>query len=203
MTEPADILLAATARGIPVTVLNGAEWEKKRRDLAAEVRSWAEANGFKAQAGRILAVPGSKGELRQVLVGADASDAFALGKLCRSLPAGAYAVTGAVERPDLLALGWCLESYSFNRYGKSSPTLAKLVCPKGVDRDAVLRAARASFMVRDLVNTPASDMGPDELEQAARTVVRDEARAAGARVRLDQAHHHPVAVRDGEVVGVR
>jgi leucyl aminopeptidase len=46
------------------------------------------------------------------------------------------------------------------------------VCPKGVDREAVLRAARASWMVRDLVNTPASDMGPDELEQAARAVAR-------------------------------
>nr|WP_245414497.1 leucyl aminopeptidase family protein [Aestuariivirga litoralis] len=143
-----------------------------RHGLADDLRGWAGTNGFKAQPGRVLPVPGKKGDLAQVLVGADTSDPFALGKLCRSLPAGAYTVGGALERPDLFALGWCLESYGFERYGKRAASAAQLVCPKGVDRLAVLRAARASFMVRDLVNTPASDMGPDELEQAARAVAR-------------------------------
>jgi leucyl aminopeptidase len=172
MIEPADILLAPAARGIPLTVIEGRDWEKKRRELPADLRGWADANGFKAQAGRVLAVPSPAGEVKQVLAGADASDPFALGKLSRSLPPGAYAVGGAVPQPDLLALGWCLESYGFGRYGKQVQPVAQLVCPKGVDREAVLRAARASWMVRDLVNTPASDMGPDELEQAARAVAR-------------------------------
>ena len=172
MTEPADILLAPAARGIPLTVIEGRDWEKKRRELPADLRGWADANGFKAQAGRALAVPSPTGEVKQVLAGADASDPFALGKLSRSLPPGAYAVGGAVPQPDLLALGWCLESYGFGRYGKQVQPVAQLVCPKGVDREAVLRAARASWMVRDLVNTPASDMGPDELELAARAVAR-------------------------------
>jgi leucyl aminopeptidase len=172
MTEPAEILLAPAARGIPLTVIEGRDWEKRRRELPADLRSWADANGFKAQAGRVLAVPSPAGEVKQVLAGADASDPFALGKLSRSLPPGAYAVGGAVPQPDLLALGWCLESYGFGRYGKQVQPVAQLVCPKGVDREAVLRAARASWMVRDLVNTPASDMGPDELEQAARAVAR-------------------------------
>jgi leucyl aminopeptidase len=172
MTEPAEILLAPAARAIPLTVIEGRDWEKRRRELPADLRGWADANGFKAQAGRVLAVPSPAGEVKQVLAGADASDPFALGKLSRSLPPGAYAVGGAVPQPDLLALGWCLESYGFGRYGKQVQPVAQLVCPKGVDREAVLRAARASWMVRDLVNTPASDMGPDELEQAARAVAR-------------------------------
>ncbi len=172
MTEPAEILLAPAARGIPLTFIEGRDWEKRRRELPADLRGWADANGFKAQAGRVLAVPSPAGEVKQVLAGADASEPFALGKLSRSLPPGAYAVGGAVPQPDLLALGWCLESYGFGRYGKQVQPVAQLVCPKGVDREAVLRAARASWMVRDLVNTPASDMGPDELEQAARAVAR-------------------------------
>ena len=172
MTEPADIILAPAARGIPLTVIEGRDWEKKRRELPADLRGWADANGFKAQAGRVLAVPSPAGEVKQVLAGADASDPFALGKLSRGLPPGAYAVGGAVPQPELLALGWCLESYGFGCYGKQVQPVAQLVCPKGVDREAVLRAARASWMVRDLVNTPASDMGPDELEQAARAVAR-------------------------------
>ncbi|MCA3561955.1 MAG: leucyl aminopeptidase family protein [Aestuariivirga sp.] len=172
MTEPAEILLASTLRGIPVDVIAAVDWATKRRDLRAEFRDWADANDFKAQAGRFLVMPGPKGQVKQVLVGADASDAFALGKLCRGLPPGAYAIRGAVTNLELMALGWCLESYGFGRYGKTFPPVAQLVCPKGVDREAVLRAARASFMVRDLVNTPASDMGPDELELAARGVAR-------------------------------
>jgi len=172
MIEPADILIAATARGTPVTVIAGDDWEKKRRTLSAETRGWADANGFKAQAGRLLAVAGVKGEVKQVLAGADASDPFALGRLCRALPPGTYGLDGALGNPELLALAWCLEAYAFGRYGKPSVAVSRLVCPKGVDREAVLRAARASWMVRDLVNTPASDMGPDELEQAARAVAR-------------------------------
>lgn len=173
MTDLENILLASTSRSIPIIIVPGSGWEKMRRGLSANLRVWADENGFKAQAGRILVVPGQKGEVQQVLVGADTTDAFALGRLCRSLPRGAYRIEGVVGQPDLLALGWCLESYSFGRYGKSAASVAQLVCPKGVDRGAVLRAARASWMVRDLVNTPASDMGPDELEQAARRLARE------------------------------
>jgi len=172
MTDPADILLVPSARGMTVTLVVAGEWEKKRRELAPDVRAWADANGFRAQPGRVLAIAGSRGEVKEVLAGADPSDPFASGRLCRGLPAGAYAIAGAVQQAELLALGWCLEAYSFGRYGKASQPVAQLVCPKDVDREAVLRAARASFMVRDLVNTPASDMGPDELEQAARAVAR-------------------------------
>lgn len=172
MTDLADILVAPTARSVPVVVVAAGDWERTRRDLPADVQDWANANGFSGQPGRVLAVPAAKGQVKQFFAGADVSDPFALGKLCRSLPPGAYAVSGAVADPELLALGWCLESYSFSRYGKASPPVARLVCPKGVDREAVLRAARASGMVRDLVNTPASDMGPDELEHAARAVAR-------------------------------
>ena len=172
MIDVADILLAPAARGIPVTLIEGKEWERKRQDLTAEIRSWADANGFKAQPGRVLAVPGQRSELKQVLAGADAGDPFAMGRLARNLPPGAYSVNGAVPQPELLSLGWCLEAYGFGRYGKALQPVAQLVCPKGVDREGVLRAARASWMVRDLVNTPAADMGPDELEQAARAVAR-------------------------------
>jgi len=173
MTDLENILLASAPRSIPVTIILGSEWEKMRRGLAADLRVWADENGFKAQAGRILVLPGRKGEVKQVLAGADDTDAFALGRLCRSLPPGAYSVEGALGQADLLALGWCLEAYSFGRYGKPVAAVARLVCPQGVDRGAVLRAARASWMVRDLVNTPASDMGPDELEQAARRLARE------------------------------
>lgn len=173
MADLENLLLASSSKAIPVTVLDGGGWEKMRRKASASLREWAGANGFKGQPGKTLPVPGEGGALAGVLVGAVADDdGFALAKLARSLPDGIYAVSGQIANPELLALGWCLEAYGFGRYGKSSGSIARLVCPKGVDRAAVLRAAEASYLVRDLINTPASDMGPDELEAAARAVAK-------------------------------
>jgi leucyl aminopeptidase len=173
MTDPAKILLPRSAGGIPLQVIAASDWKNVRDGLDPAARAWADSNGFSAQAGRSLVVPGGKGKIAAVLAGKPAdSDPFGLGKLSRSLPEGRYVLEGATERPDLAALGWCLEAYSFDAYGKPAPQLAALACPKGVDRDEVLRAARASYLVRDLVNTPASDMGPDELESAARRLAR-------------------------------
>jgi leucyl aminopeptidase len=173
MIDPAVVLPASSQAAIPITSVVAGEWEKIRRQSDASLRSWADANGFKAQSGRFLAVPDGKGALKRVLVGASVEeDGFALSKLCRSLPEGTYRLDGGETGAALAALGWCLEAYSFAAYGKVSPPPARLVCPAGVDRAGVLRAARASYLVRDLVNTPASDMGPDELEAAARRVAR-------------------------------
>jgi leucyl aminopeptidase len=173
MTDPAKLLLAPGTRGIPITRIPASQWDGARRSLSASARTWGEANGFKAQPGRVLLVPGSNGAIAQVMVGkTEEADGFALARLCRTLPPGDYCVEGKSADAALLALGWLLEAYSFTAYGKPEAPVARLVCPPGVDRSAILRAARASYLVRDLVNTPASDMGPDELEAAARAVAR-------------------------------
>jgi len=171
MFDPAHVLLAPSDTGVPMALISAGEWEKTRRGLSAVARAWCEANGFKAQAGRSLCMPGASGAVEQVLVGRP-DEGFALSKLCRTLPEGSYRLEGAAADAGQIALGWCLEAYGFGDYGKPLQPVAKLVCPPGVDRAAVLRAARASYLVRDLVNTPASDMGPAELEAAARRVAR-------------------------------
>jgi leucyl aminopeptidase len=71
------------------------------------------------------------------------------------------------------ALGWALGSYQFTRYHGADRAPASLVWPKGADRGAVERAGAATFMVRDLVNTPAADMGPAELADAARSLAEE------------------------------
>ncbi len=173
MFDPASVLTAPSQVAVPITIVAGSEWDKIGRRLNAGSRGWCKANGFKAQPGRFLSLPGEMGAVKQVLVGQQAEgDGFALSKLCRSLPEGTYRLEGDIGDAALVALGWCLEAYGFEAYGKPQQPVAKLVCPAGVDRAAVLSAARASYLVRDLVNTPASDMGPDELEAAARSMAR-------------------------------
>ena len=172
MIDPAKILLPATARGTPILLLRAADWKKAETALPAATRAWAKANGFKAEAGRALMVPDSNGAVGQVLAGLSDTEPFVSGQISRQLPEGAYVLHGKPTSLDLFALGWCLEAYGFDSYRNAAGKLVQLACPKGVDRDGVLRSARASYLVRDLVNTPASDMGPDELEAAARAVAK-------------------------------
>lgn len=173
MIDPASVLLPASAKGVPLSLIAAGDWEKARRGLGSAASAWCEAHAFEAQPGRSLAVPGQAGAISQVFAGRQAeADGFAMAKLCRTLPPGNYRLEGAVADAALIALGWCLEAYGFGAYGKPQQPLAKLVCPPGVDRAVVISAARASYLVRDLINTPASDMGPDELEAAAAKLAR-------------------------------
>jgi leucyl aminopeptidase len=92
------------------------------------------------------------------------------------LPAGKYALAGGFDQPDLVALGWVLEAYRFSRYlgsggkPKAADDRACLVCPQGAARQAIVNAADAICLGRDLINTPAEDMGPSELEAAVRSL---------------------------------
>lgn len=178
MPDPQKILLPATSRpeAVTITAIRPLDWSRDSRQLDAASRRWAEAHDFSGQAGRHLVIPGAKGTIRQVLVGVSgAADAnpFSLGRLCRALPPGTYAFDGNIAEPRLAALAWCLEAYSFDSYRTPSSRVARLVCPQGADRNEILRIARAAFLTRDLINTPASDMGPDELEKAARAVAAE------------------------------
>ena len=175
MADPASVLLPSGSRGIPLALVTKAGWKAMKGRLSTAVRAWAVANDFNGEAGRFLAVPGKGNGLERVLAGLGempGSEPFAAARLCRALPAGTYALDGFAADGRLIALGWCLEAYEFRTYGKVPGTTAKLVCPDGAERGEILRAAAATYLVRDLVNTPASDMGPDELEAAARAVAK-------------------------------
>ena len=171
MPDPDKILLPASAshKATPVTVVSSADWETVQAGLSPVARRWAGAHGFAGEAGRVLLVPGEGGGIAGVLVGVSANP-FALGRLASQLPEGIYDLRGDVKSPRLAALGWCLEAYSFDTYRQGSRARPRLACPADVSRDEVLRAARATWLARDLVNTPASDMGPDELEGAAKAL---------------------------------
>ncbi|MGQ0486070.1 MAG: leucyl aminopeptidase family protein [Hyphomicrobiales bacterium] len=178
-----DRLLTAGGRhgaAIPIVAVAKDAWQDRRKSLSAAARKWAEVHAFAAEPGSHLAVPGADGKIAEILAGAGtaADDPFALGKLARALPPGLYSLGGDVVDPRLAALAWCLDAYSFASYRKNAAEPARLICPSGVDRAEILRAARAVYIVRDLVNTPASDLGPAELETAARRL------AATHRARL-------------------
>lgn len=175
MLKPDTILLPAAGRAnaIAIAATTKSAWPAFKASLSTMQRTWAEAHGFAGETGKHIAIPDAKGAVGLVIAGVSentAAEPFALGRLSRALPAGLYAFGDGVANSRLAALGWCLEAYAFGAYGKATGEPARLSCPVGVVRTEVLRAAEAAWLTRDLVNTPASDMGPDELEAAARAV---------------------------------
>ncbi|MGE0120834.1 MAG: M17 family metallopeptidase [Dongiaceae bacterium] len=170
------------ARSIPVTPVTAKAlkgWVKAQR---ATVRRWVEGVRFDAKPGSHALIPGSDGAPGRVLVGVeDRPDIWSYGGLPKALPRGTYRIDGklASDSATRAALGWALGGYAFARY-KTQPAVARLVWPEGADRAAVERAAAAAFLVRDLVNTPAEDMGPAELAAATEAV----ARAHGAKIKV-------------------
>src|SRR5262245_30319455 len=159
----------AAGKPIPITPVTAQQlkgWLKAQR---ASVRKWVAGVGFEAKPASIALVPGADGAPGRVLVGVEAgADIWSYGALPKALPRRTYRIDGELEpaAATRAALGWALGGYAFARY-KKQPAVARLVWPAGADRAAVERAAAATFLVRNLVNTPAEDMGPAELAAAA------------------------------------
>jgi len=107
------------------------------------------------------------------VTGAD-TDVWAWSTLAARLPAGSYRIAGRVAKTVAhdAALGWGLAAYEFTRYRPAKLTRPDLVWPTGADRTAVREMLDATALLRDLINTPAEDMGPSELAGEARKVAR-------------------------------
>jgi leucyl aminopeptidase len=133
--------------------------------------AWAKANGFSGEAGRTLIMPDENGAIAGALYGiGDGEGALAVGALARALPEGDWHFASAHAEPELAAVALVLGGYVFTRYGKKPSKAMRFALPPGVDAARVRRIADGVFLARDLVNTPTSDMGPDELEAAVRVL---------------------------------
>lgn len=143
--------------------------------LDARAMNWAKGNAFAAQEGQLLLLPDADGGVQGALFGTATSPSgfgrLAAGRLARTLPEGEWFVEGDVDDGSLVALGIALGGYAFTRYGKSETRDLSVMVP-GADVAAVTSQTRAVSLTRDLINTPASDMGPEQLEKAARMLAR-------------------------------
>src|ERR1700728_38926 len=160
-----------TADAVPIWFVTAANYPELRDRLDADARAFADAAGFEPKAGRYLLLPG-KGGLGGVLFGLEAAgeakDLFLPGRLPQQLPDGVYRFANESHDARLAALAFALGSYRFTRYRKADARAVKLDLPQSVDRDDVQRVVEGVTLARDLINTPANDMGPAQLEQAAR-----------------------------------
>lgn len=149
-----------------------------------ETRNWIDATGFAAEPGALCLVPAPEGRLAAALFGLpEEEDPWALAALPAKLPPGTYRLPEPLDphQADWAALGWMLATYAFTRYkGRNGRSWPSLVWPAAADRAGVERTWRATCLVRDLVNTPAGDLGPAELAAVAEGI----AARYGAAVRI-------------------
>ncbi len=165
---------------VPLHVLGQSDLDGWLQDQPDHVRDWVEVNGFTGAIGQALLVPGKDGRAGFALAGYGtpakrARKRFPLAAAAEALPEGIYHLASDVP-PDQLemeCLGWLLTGYAFDRYASQSPAKARLVAPDTVDAARLEAMANAEALTRDLVNTPASDMGPGQLQQAAEALAQE------------------------------
>nr|WP_244473730.1 leucyl aminopeptidase family protein [Methylobacterium sp. Leaf112] len=174
---------------MPITGVGSSDWPRIEAALDPREAAYARATGFTPKAGRIALLPGPDGTLARVLFGLGAAnparERLLAGTLAGALPPGTYRLEGTGFDGTEAALAWLLGGYRFTRYRAAvpageavpaggsvpnGPALPRLVAPEGVDAEAVSRIAAAVALGRDLVNTPANDLGPAEIEAAARAL---------------------------------
>ena len=160
---------------VPIWFVTPAAWEDGGAPLDAATRLFARAAGYEPRPGSHLLLPGANNKLGGVLFGIEEQKAvnknlFLPGKLAELLPSGNYRFANAPHDARLAALAFALGSYRFTRYRKSDGKTVRLEIPESVDAGEISRIVEAAFLARDLINTPANDMGPAELENAARDV---------------------------------
>jgi len=155
---------------VPVHVVRSGEWSQWIERHSETLRRLATAHDFQAQNGRILLVPATDGAIERVLFGAgDKANVNVIGALAQHLPAGDYRIAFAPREfgATATAIAWGLGAYAFDRYKKRKRPAPQLAPPEGADMAEVARIVEASWLVRDLVNTPTNDMGPVALHAAA------------------------------------
>lgn len=171
----------------PVWPVERARLEQWLAEQPGAVMRWLCANRFRAEAGEVLVVPDGEGRMQGAVLGlGEGEEPFVYGALATKLPPGDWRIEAALtpEASERAIMGFLLGAYAFERYRARKNDRPRLQVPSQCNHVEVERVVKAVTLTRDLVNVPANEMGPAELEAAARM--------------LAAAHAAQVSVVDGE-----
>ncbi len=155
-----DLLIDASPNAVPLHLFAADEWDAWIATRPDGEQAWTKANEFTAKPGSICVLPGKNGDIAAVLAGMD-NALWSAGGLPGKLPAGDYMLAGAWEDAAAteVATGFLLGGYTFGRYKDVKAPKARLLWP-GMGNHGVAEAiAKGVCLARDLLNTPANDMG--------------------------------------------
>ena len=182
--SPTDVLAPHDTAGpsTPIWLVSESQPVARLTGLDDTAKAWLERTRFTSAAKKQALIPGPQGALAGVALGIGNGSAgdpsgpsgLLMGQLAASLPEGLYHLGGDVPNAELAAIAWGLGAYRFRRY-KSAPGEAppRLKLHQKLDYQAVVNQVGAIWKGRDLINTPASDLAPEDLEAAAQRLARD------------------------------
>jgi leucyl aminopeptidase len=167
-----DLLTADGEGALPVRIV------PKDAPIEGVWGAWARANDFTGKAGQVLLLPGSDDGISGALFGGgETFDPQTVRALSAKLPEGLWRLddlpAGEAARA---ALAFALGAYRFDRYKARPAGPARLAVGPDIDVPGTLRIAAACALAREMVDTPAADMGPLQIE----TIAREIAEGAGA-----------------------
>ena len=172
---------AAREGGLPLWLVTESDLPGWLGEQPAAFSAWVRAHAFQAERHRVLPLPGADGTVAGAVLGlgslASPQDLklWHAAGLSERLPPFGFRVAAPLsgQAATHLALGWLLGGYRFAGYRAAPPAArAGLAAPPEADHAYVRAAAEATALARDLINTPANDLGPAELAQAATEVAR-------------------------------
>ena len=165
--------LPSDAVPVIIDVITSDGWLRFSEKLTAAQQSFSAERSFTAEAGQRLRLPEADGRVKRVLLGLgsddDAGETY-LGVLGSNLPAGYYQFGSLPASLDkrLAAIAWGMGTYRFDRYLADKNAPPTLVLDEESIEQEVVASVEATTLCRDLINTPAGDMGPAALEKSAR-----------------------------------
>lgn len=166
-----DYFTKAAKNAVPVTALRKQDLKNWLAKQNSFVKSFVAAQGFEAGAQDFVIIPDQNGTPARVLIGIkEDNKLYRFSDLAKNLPKNTYYIDSDMDKDTAsqAAIGWALGQYQFDRYLKDkAPEPNKLVMPAKADAKMVESTVKAVHLVRDLVNTPANDLGPEELVKAA------------------------------------
>jgi leucyl aminopeptidase len=169
-----------TQKAIPIDFIAVDALSKWQSDKPKVVKTWVKASGFTAALGQVLTLPNVDGKIDRIIAGWGTPAARARGRywaasVAAQLPKGIYEIASGLEPAEIeeASLSWLLAQYTFDRYKLKTGAVAKLKPASNIDAKRLETMAAGEFLTRDLINTPASDMGPENLEKAFRKLGKE------------------------------
>lgn len=165
-----DCLVSSGEKAVPVDAVTVSGLQQWLSEADAHASAWVRAVGFTGATGEVTTIPAPDGAIGAALFGlgnGEAGPSLLAGKLATVLPAGTYALRSGFGDAELAALAFALGAYRFTRYRAPKSGARRLAVPENVSADEVSRIADGVYLARDLINTPANDLGPAEIAAAA------------------------------------
>jgi len=170
-----NLFLESVARNsTPIALVTKSELEGWLEEQGKTTANWVNNNGFTASEASHCVVPGRAGKIAHILAGlgeevSPESLLATMGGLAESLQPGKYHLETdlAAHEADLAAIGWAQGGYQFDFYGKPGKERPQLTWPEACHREPTKACIDGAALTRTLVDVPANDMGPEELQDAA------------------------------------